>query len=89
LKEGEMFKGLSCIKIVPNNYVNVNDSIFGKTKYIEDNNFIVKIINDLINKREDDIIHFFNFFENSKNNGVNELSKIIEIKERLIKENPD
>jgi hypothetical protein len=82
-------KGLSYIKIVPNNYVNVNDSIFGKTKYIEDNNFIVKIINDLINKREDDIIHFFNFFENSKNNGVNELSKIIEIKERLIKENPD
>ena len=82
-------QGLSCIKIVPNNYVNVNDSIFGKTKYIEDNNFIVKIINDLINKREDDIIHFFNFFENSKNNGVNELEKIIEIKERLIKENPD
>ena len=82
-------KGLSCIKIVLNNYVNINDSIFGKTKYIEDNNFIVKIINDLINKREDDIIHFFNFFENSKNNGVNELSKIIEIKERLIKENPD
>ena len=29
------------------------------------------------------------FFENSKNNGVNELEKIIEIKERLIKENPD
>ena len=88
-KQFKMLKGLSDINIVPNNYVNVIDSIFGKTKYIEDNNFIVKQINDLINKREDDIIHYFNFFENSKNNAVNELEKIIEIKERLIKENPD
>jgi hypothetical protein len=48
----------------------------------------VKQINDLINKREDDIMHYFKFFENSKNNGVNELEKIIEIKERLNKENP-
>ena len=83
-----MFKGLSWFKIVPNNYVNVNDSIYSKTIYIEDNYFIVKQINDLINKREDDIIHYFKFFENSKNNGVNELEKIIEIKERLNKENP-
>ena len=84
-----MFKRLSWFKIVSNNYVNINDSIYSKTINIEDNYFIVKQINDLINKREDDIMHYFKFFENSKNNGVNELEKIIEIKERLIKENPD
>ena len=66
LKEGEMFKGLPCFRIVPNNYVNINDSIFSKTKYIEDRNFIVKQINDLINKREDDIMHYFNFLKVQK-----------------------
>ena len=83
-----MFKRLSWFKIVSNNYVNINDSIYSKTINIEDNYFIVKQINDFINKREDDIMHYFKFFENSKNNGVNELEKIIEIKERLNKENP-
>jgi len=89
LKEGEKFEGLSCFKIVPNNYVNVNDSIFSKTICVEDNNFIVKQINDLINKRKNDIMHYFRFFENSKNNGINELEKIIEIKERIIQESPN
>jgi ubiquitin-protein ligase len=89
LKEGEAFEGLSCFKIVANNKENINDAIFSKTICVEDNNFIVKQINDLINKRKDDIMYNFKFFENAKNNGVSELEKIIEIKERIIEERPD
>lgn len=89
LKEGEKFEGLSCFKIVANKNENINDSIFSKTICVEDNNFIVKEINDLINKRKNDLMYYFKLFENSNNNDVNELEKIIEIKERIIEEKPD
>ena len=89
LKEGESFERLSCFKIVGNNKENIKEAIFSKTICVEDNNFIVKQINDLINKRKDDILYHFKFFENSCSNGVSELEKIIEIKERIIEENPE
>ena len=89
LKEGEAFEKLSCFKIVGNNKENIKEVIFSKTICVEDNNFIVKEINDLINKRKDDILYHFKFFENSCSNGVSELEKIIEIKERIIEENPE
>ena len=89
LKEGESFERLSCFKIVGNNKENIKEAIFSKTICVEDNNFIVKEINDLINKRKDDILYHFKFFENSCSNGVRELEKIIEIKERIIEENPE
>ena len=89
LKEGEAFERLSCFKIVGNNKENIKEGIFSKTICVEDNNFIVKEINDLINKRKDDILYHFKFFENSCSNGVRELEKIIEIKERIIEENPE
>jgi ubiquitin-protein ligase len=89
LKEGEVFEGLSCFKIVANNKENINNAIFSKTICVKDNNFIVKEINDLINKRKDDLMYYFKFFENSCSNGVNELEKIIGIKERILAENPE
>ena len=89
LKEGEMFEELSCFKIVANNKENTNNTIFSKTICVKDNNFIVKEINDLITKRKDDLMYHFKFFENSYSNGVSELEKIIEIKERIIEENPE
>ena len=89
LKEGEVFERLSCFKIVGNNKENIKEAIFSKTICVEDNNFIVKEINDLINNRKDDILYHFKFFENSCSNGVRELEKIIEIKERIIEENPE
>ena len=89
LKEGEMFEELSCFKIVANNKENTNNTIFSKTICVKDNNFIVKEINDLITKRKDDLMYHFKFFENACSNGVSELEKIIEIKERIIEENPE
>ena len=86
LKEGEQFKGLSCFKIVNNKYVNnsINTGIFNKIICVDEKNLIVKQMNEIINKRKEEINNSFKFFENAGNNDINEIEQIIGIKEELI-----
>ena len=91
LKEGEEFIGLSCFKIVNNKYIsgNINTNIFNETICTDDNNLIVKQINDLINCRKEEILKNFKLFENSQRNDINEIENIIKIKKNIIKNKLD
>ena len=91
LKEGEQFKGLACFKIVNNKYVNnsIKTSIFNKTICVDDNNLIIKQMNEIINKRKEEINNCFKYFENAGNNDINEIEQIIEIKRELINNKVD
>ena len=91
LKEGEKFKGLSCFKIVNNKFVNnsIKTSIFNKTLCVDDDNLIIKQMNEIINKRKEEITNYFKFFENAGNNDINEIEQIIEIKRELINNKVD
>ena len=91
LKEGEKFQNLSCFKIVGNkNFINEsNSSILNKTICADDIKLIVKQINECINKRKDDILNYYKFFENSENNDVKKIEKIIEIKEKIVEKKVD
>lgn len=91
LKEGEEFIGLSCFKIVNNKYIsgNINTNIFNETICTDDNNLIVKQINDLINCRKEEILKNFKLFENLQCNDINEIENIIKIKKNIIKNKLD
>ena len=91
LKEGEKFQNLSCFKIVGNkNFINEsNSNILNKTICADDIKLIVKQINECINKRKDDILNYYKFFENSENNDVKKIEKIIEIKEKIVEKKVD
>ena len=91
LKEGEEFIGLSCFKIVNNKYIsgNINTNIFNETICTDDNNLIVKQINELINCRKEEILKNFKLFENLQCNDINEIENIIKIKKNIIKNKLD
>ena len=89
LKEGEIFLGLSCFKIVNNKYINnsILTDIFELTICVEENHLFVKQINELIDNRKSEILKWFKYFENSQINDLNQIEKIIEIKKNIIKNN--
>ncbi len=91
LKEGEEFIGLSCFKMVNNKYIsgNINTNIFNETICTDDNNLIVKQINELINCRKEEILKNFKLFENLQCNNINEIENIIKIKKNIIKNKLD
>ena len=89
LKEGEIFLGLSCFKIVNNKYINnsILTDIFELTICVEENHLFVKQINELIDNRKSEILKWFKYFENSQINDLNQIETIIEIKKNIIKKN--
>jgi len=91
VKEGEKYKGLSCFKIIPNKNINYNikSNVFKRTMCVDENNLIIKQINELINKRKEEINLWFKYFENLGCNDVKEIEQIIEIKEEIIKNKVD
>ena len=46
-------------------------------------------MNEIINKRKEEITNYFKFFENAGNNDINEIEQIIEIKRELINNKVD
>ena len=89
IKEGKKFQGLTCFKFIKNKYSNNQSKIFNKTICVEDNNSIMTEINELIETRKAEILNNFKLFENSDCNEIEEIEKIIEIKQNCIKNRID
>ena len=89
LKEGKMFNGLACFKIVSNKYTNKKTKIFDKTICVEDNNLMINEINEIIESRKAEILKNFKFFENLECNGIKEIENIIKIKQNIVKNKVD